>query len=255
MKTAIFEDFGLTNTEIKTYLEVLKKGTLTAREIIMETKLQNSVVYRALDKLIGRGLIGYILNGKRKIYQSKSPEDFLEFINEKKEEYEKLIPEIKELQKQERQKEKATIYKGVRGIKEVYRIMRETRAKEYLTFGGGKACENCFGTTWWLNHHTKRIANRLPARQIYDKTIKEIGKKLIKKPLTKIKFFSKEFAQLQETVIAGNKVAINVFTENPYGFLIEDKIVAEGYKKQFEILWKSAKELKKPISQKKCSNK
>jgi len=241
MKTEIFEDFGLTNSEIKSYLEVLKNGSLTAREIIIKTKLQNSVVYRALDKLIGKGLVGFIFEGKRKVYQSKSPEDFLEFIEEKKKAYQEIIPEIKELQKCEKNKEKAVIYKGIRGIKEIYKIMRETKGKEYLTFGGGRNCEKLLGTTWWLNHHTKRVQNKLSARQIYDKTVKEIGKELNKKPLTKIKFLMKDFEQLQETVIVGNKVAIIVFTENPYGFLIEDKIVAEGYKKQFEILWKVAK--------------
>ncbi len=60
-------------------------------------------------------------------------------------------------------------------------------------------------------------------------------------PFTKIRFLAKEFAQFQETVIVGDLVAINIFTENPYGILIKDKAVADGYRKQFEILWKKAK--------------
>ncbi len=59
--------------------------------------------------------------------------------------------------------------------------------------------------------------------------------------LTKIKFLPHEFAQLTETIIVGDKVALVVFTENPYAFLIEDAVVADGYRKQFEILWKLAR--------------
>ena len=34
---------------------------------------------------------------------------------------------------------------------------------------------------------------------------------------------------------------VTIFTENPYGILIKDKAVADGYRKQFDILWKKAK--------------
>ena len=62
-----------------------------------------------------------------------------------------------------------------------------------------------------------------------------------KRKLTQIKFLPKEYAQLQETIIIGDYVGIAIFTENPYGVLIKDKVVAEGYRKQFEILWDKAK--------------
>ncbi|MBS3075662.1 hypothetical protein J4429_04350 [Candidatus Pacearchaeota archaeon] len=79
------------------------------------------------------------------------------------------------------------------------------------------------GDEWWLNLHRKRIANKLPSRQIFDETVREIGSEIAKLPKTKIRYLSKEFAQFQETVIFGDYVAINVFTENCYGFLIKDR--------------------------------
>ena len=73
-----------------------------------------------------------------------------------------------------------------------------------------------------------------------DETIRKFGQELNKRPLSQVRFLP-EFEQLTETIIVGNKVGIIVFTENPYGFLIEDKIVAESYRKQFELMWKMAK--------------
>ena len=85
------------------------------------------------------------------------------------------------------------------------------------------------------------LASRLPipARQVFDETVRPLGKDIVSR--SKVRFLSKEFAQFQETVIVGNRVAINVFTQNAYSFLINDPKVAEGYKKYFELLWKIAK--------------
>ena len=74
-----------------------------------------------------------------------------------------------------------------------------------------------------------------------DEGVREFGKKLIKRPISKVRYLSKEFAQFQETIIAGDYVAIAVFTENAYAFLIKDPLVADGYRKHFELLWKIAK--------------
>ncbi len=97
------------------------------------------------------------------------------------------------------------------------------------------------GTVWWNNLHLRRIANKLPARQVFDETVKQFGTNLEKKHLSKVRYLAKEFAQFQETVIAGDKVAITVFCKHPYSFLIQDSFVSEGYKKHFEVLWKNAK--------------
>lgn len=242
MNTEILQDLGLTNTEIKVYITLLELGASSAGTILEKSRLPNSTVHRDLNSLIEKGIINYILEGKRKIYQATDPEHFFEFIEDKKRRFQDLLPELKKKQEQKRKKENATIYRGVRGIKEVYEIMRNSKGKEYLTYGGGPPTEKLMGFTWWLNHHQKRISNKLPSRQIFDKSVKVIGGTEIEKmPLTNIKYVSGELAQFQETVIVGDYVAIAVFTENPYAFLVKDANVAEGYTKYFELLWRQAK--------------
>jgi len=222
-------------------LALLYLGSSTAKPILEKTHLQNSVVHRALNSLVNKGLVSYILESKRKIYQATNPENFFNFIEDKKRNFEKIFPLLKEKQKQAKTHENATVYRGVKGINEIYNIMINSKAKEYLTFGGGYMCEERMGTTWWESMHTKRIANKLSSRQVFDETVRKFGQNLTKRPLSKVKYLSKELAQFQETVIAGEYVAINVFTENAYGFLIKDDKVAEGYRKHFELLWKTAR--------------
>jgi sugar-specific transcriptional regulator TrmB len=242
MDTEILQNLGLTNAEIKVYLTLLELGSSSAGPIIEKSGLQTSVIHRALNSLIEKGLINFVLEGKRKMYQATDPESFFDFINEKKRKFEEILPELKKKQSSSLQKEKATIYKGIRGVKEAYSIMINEKGKEYITFGGGPITTEIMGFTWWLNLHERRIANKLPSRQVFDVLVKEIDKgRIANKKITNIKYLSKEFAGFQETVIVGNLVSINVFTETPYSFVIKDKNVAESYKKYFELLWKQAK--------------
>ncbi len=241
MDISILEDLGLTQAEIKTYVALLEIGSTTAGSVLEKSGLQNSVVHRALNSLIEKGLINFIMEGKRKIYQATDPENFYTYIDDKKKRFEQILPELKQKQELAHKHEDARVYKGVRGVTEVYNIMVNTKGKEYNTFGGGEQCASRMGMHWWMNVHRKRTENNLPSRQVFDETVRPEAGPIEALPNSKIKYLEKEFAQFQETVIVGNKVAISVFTENPYSFLIEDAKVAEGYCKYFEVLWKIAK--------------
>ncbi|MCK5629687.1 MAG: helix-turn-helix domain-containing protein [Nanoarchaeota archaeon] len=241
MDTSILKDLGLSQAEIKVYITLLELGESSAGKILKRSGLQNSVVHRALNSLIEKGIINYIYEGRIRIYLASEPDYFLNYIDDKKERFRQILPELRAKQDFTKDHEMASIYKGIRGIKEVYSILRTEKAKEYLSFGGGKQCEEKMGTMWWKNHHIKRIANKLPSRQVFDETVKVFGKDLTKKALSKVRYLSAEFSQFQETVIVGNLTAITIFTENAYSILIRDKSVTEGYKKYFEFLWKNAK--------------
>ena len=240
MDTQILEDLGLSNAEIKTYITLLETGSTTAGLILEKSGLQNSVVHRALNTLIEKGLVNYVIEGKRKTYQATDPETFLRFIEDKKSRFKTILPELKAKQSIQQNKESATIYKGVRGITEVYNFMANQRG-EYNTFGGGEECASRMGMAWWLNIHAKRVANKLQARQVFDESVRKQAEEIESKPYIKTRYLSKEFASFQETVIVGDHVAITVFTENPYSFLIHDSKVAVSYRKYFDLLWNMAK--------------
>ncbi len=240
MDLEIFRDLGLTDAEIKVYISLLELGESNVGNLLIKLKLQSSVIHRALNSLIEKGLISFISERKRRLYSAINPENFFDFIEEKKERFKKILPELKQKQNKIKSKKNAFVFKGIKGLKEVYNLLINLKEKEYLTYGGGDPCVKKMGETWWLNLHRKRVFNKLKSRQIFDKSVKEIGGEIEKLKLTRIKYLPEEFSQFQETVIIGYHVAINVFGEEPYSLLIQDKNVAEGYKKQFELLWKKA---------------
>jgi HTH-type transcriptional regulator, sugar sensing transcriptional regulator len=242
MDTSILEDLGLTRAEISIYIALLELGSTSAGSILDKSKLQNSVVHRALNSLIEKGLVSYIMQGKHKVYQATDPENFDDFIDDKRKRFHQLLPELKQKQSFAQESNAATIYKGIRGINEVYTKILNSCGNEYLTYGGGKqVCYAVMGEHWWKNLHTKRISKKLPSRQVFDESIRTFGEQLRRRSKSQVRFLSQEFEQLTETVICGNYVAIVIFTEDPYALLIENEAVIESYKKNFEILWKKAK--------------
>lgn len=242
MDISVLEDLGLTHAEIKVYIVLLEFGNATAGHILEKSQLQNSVVHRALNSLIEKGLISFIFEGKRKRYQATNPENFYVFIEDKRKRFEQLLPELKAKQKLAKAEEHATIFKGKRGINELYNTLLNSGGKEYNTFGGGtRVTYDVMGESWWKNLHVKRIEKRIKCRQVFDETIREFGEELNQKPYTRIRFLSRTFEQLQETAIIGNFVGISIFAAHPYGLLIRDAVVASGYRKQFALLWKMAR--------------
>jgi HTH-type transcriptional regulator, sugar sensing transcriptional regulator len=239
---SILEDIGLTQSEIKTYLTLLELGTSSAGKILEKSGIQNSVLHRALNSLSEKGLINFILDGKKKVYQATNPENFHNYIEDKRKRFDEILPELKARQSFAKNTENATIYKGKRGITEVYNTLVNSKAKEYLTFGGGEQCLNLMGDAWWSNVHRKRLANKMPARQVWDVTVAKFSTHdFMQTKMTHIRFLPQEFAHFQETAIVGDYVAITLFTDNPYSILIKDKVVADGYKKFFELMWKISK--------------
>src|SRR3989344_1436238 len=101
MDTQILEDIGLTNAEIKVYLALLELGSATAGPIIEKR------------------LISFVKEGKRNRYQASNPKHIVEYIDEKKERFEQILPDLLKKQKISKEKPEIITFKGIKGVKEL----------------------------------------------------------------------------------------------------------------------------------------
>ena len=241
MDTQILSDLGFTNAEIKIYLTLLELGESAAGSIIEKSKLQSSVVHSTLNKLIEKGFISFIQKGQRKYYQASNPKNISEYIDEKKKQYEKLLPEL--LKKQERKKEKPKIraFKGKKGIKELFYELLNTESKELFSQGAPIESTQIMGKTFWKNYGKKLKAKKLKIKIIYNESFREKLEDM-KGLNAESRFTKKGFEPLTETFIVGDKVGIIIWTEEPLGILIQNKTAAESYKVFWEQNWNLAKE-------------
>ncbi len=242
MDTEILENLGLTPSEIKTYVALLESGANHAGKIIEDTELQSSVIHRALLSLIKKGLVSYIQQGKHRVYSATEPEYFLQYIDAKKKRFEQLLPELKKKEATQKEKTETSMFKGKKGISEAYHKLISLNKGEFLTFGGSKETTEFMGLVWWKNMYAKRIDNNLFQRHIASDEVLPYINPFLKMKNTKMRFLPKEtFGQYQETAIIADYVAISIFANEGYCILIHNSEVADGYRKNFEMMWKIAR--------------
>jgi HTH-type transcriptional regulator, sugar sensing transcriptional regulator len=239
MDTQILSDLGLTNAEIKVYLALLELGSSTAGPILEKTVLQNSVVHMTLRKLINKGFVTFVKEGKRNHYQASNPKNIIQFIEEKKSRFEALLPEL--IAKQDLAKEKPEIitFRGIRGVKELLFELLDSGGSEHNTFGSS-AKSLMLGDAWWVDYHKKRSKKKIKARLLFNKSL-SFWNAEGKYPRSEVRYTQSGFEPLTETIVRNNAVAIIVWTDIPLGILMRHREVAESYNSFFKLMWSGAK--------------
>ena len=65
---------GLTSNEVEIYLVLLNAGELSVNEIGTKSGLHRQVCYDALDRLVEKGFISYIMKNSKKFFNIISQE-------------------------------------------------------------------------------------------------------------------------------------------------------------------------------------
>ncbi|MBI5061298.1 MAG: hypothetical protein HZB67_03210 [Candidatus Aenigmarchaeota archaeon] len=231
---------GLSKGEIKVYTALLDLGLTSVGRVHEKTGIERRNIYDILNKLIERGLVSYIFEKKKRFYQLTHPNKILSFLEERKHEFETIKKEIKReipslIKKYEMKKPKigAEIYRGPEGLKAILEDV--LNYKDTYFIGGGLYIVKRTPSLW-------RVFNRRRIRlgvRWYSLAREEVrGHPVTKERLFYTRFLPKEFSVNPNVIwIYGNKVANVLWTEDIFVFLIENKEIAENYKKYFEYLW------------------
>ena len=119
MSTEELEEIGLTRNEAKIYLALIELGSASSSQIIQKTGFHRAIVYDLLEKLSARGLVGYVIQGRKKSFEATNPQRLLDILREKEERINSILPRLLELSRF-RSKLDVKIYKGREGIKTVF---------------------------------------------------------------------------------------------------------------------------------------
>ena len=238
MDTHILEDIGLTNAEIKVYLTLLELGSSTAGPIIEKSGLQSSVVHMTLNKLVEKGFVSFVKEGKRNHYQATNPKHIIEFINEKKQRFEQILPELLLKQQTAKIKPEIITFRGVKGIKELLLELLDAEGKEHHTFGSIRK-SLMLGDAWWVSYHKKRAEKGIRAKLLFNESLKS-WKAETKYPKADVRYTKAGFEPLTETIIRNDKIGIIVWTDKPLGVIIHQKEAAQSYEQFFQMMWNAA---------------
>ncbi len=241
MDTAILTDIGLTNAEIKVYLALLELGTSSAGLIIERSGLQSSVVHMTLNKLGDKGFVSFVKEGQRRHYQAANPRHIVELINEKKERFKEILPELLLKQSMAKEKPEVTTFRGIKGVKELFYEFLEAGGTEHHTLSAPKE-SLMMGDAWWISYHKRRAEKGINAKLLFNESL-EFWKAedKYKSPRTEVRYTNMGFEPLTETIVRNDRIGIIIWTEKPIATMIHNKAAADSYEKFFNMLWKQAR--------------
>ena len=80
MDTDALRKIGLTENEIKIYLNLLKTGLSTAYDIGKKTGIYRVHVYDKLEQLMDKGLVTHVYRGAKKYFQATPPTKIKQYL-------------------------------------------------------------------------------------------------------------------------------------------------------------------------------
>jgi len=235
--TSVLEDIGLTNAEIKVYLALLELGSTKIGRVIQKADIQSSVAHNTVHSLLEKGLITYVLKGKIKHYAAADPHSIGSYLEEKKNKFERMLPEL--LAKQnDQEKESVELFVGYRGLSSLYeRLIRENpKANTFSFFGAKEELRNDRMELFYRNLTLKMHDKKIKIRGLQNVEDKEAMKNT---DLIEVRYASQELPP--DMGVLGNGTVIMTWGETPRGIYIQSKQISKQYQSMFNDIWKIAK--------------
>jgi sugar-specific transcriptional regulator TrmB len=224
---------GLTEQESRVYLALLELGPSLAGTISRKTGIHRRNVYDITERLIQKGLIGYIVKNNRRLFEASNPERFSEIIKERQKEIEESLPEMKMMYEKTKEKQETNFYKGIEGLKTVFEDQLES-GNEILILGASSSAFEIlpFYFKWY---DQDRVRKKIKVRII---SSEKLGKKI---PLAETRYLPQKYANPLAINIYRDKVAIILWKKEPIAIVIKNSEIAESYRSYFELTWNIAK--------------
>ena len=246
MDTEVLRKVGLTENEIKIYLNLLKAGSSTAYEIGKQTGIYRVHVYDKLEQLMDKGLVTHIYKGAKKYFQATSPSKIKHYLEDKKRELETqeqaveaILPELEAMSNLPKEDTFVEVFKGNEGLKYFLKDIIKTKQEVLITGIDDQKYQETLPIFMKQYFRDLRI-NNIKERVI---TIKKLGIFLFEKelaPTTHYRFLEEKQFNPTNTFVYGNKVVIVTWGTPVTAVMIKNESIAETYRSHFEHLWNVA---------------
>src|SRR3989338_2876492 len=246
MNTEALRSIGLTENEIKIYLDLLKSGSSTAYDISKRSGIYRVHVYDKLEQLMDKGLVTHVYSGAKKFFQATPPAKIQHYLEDRKKELElqeeavnSILPELEKMANLPKEDTFVEVFKGNEGLKYFLKDIIKT-GKEVLVTGIDdqkyQEALPVFMQQYFRDLRKNKIFERVLT--VKKKNIFLFDKKLA--PTTTYRFLEAKQFNPTNTFVYGNQVVIVTWGTPVTAVLIKNENMAETYRDHFEHLWKIA---------------
>jgi HTH-type transcriptional regulator, sugar sensing transcriptional regulator len=252
MDESILKELGLSNSEIKVYLALMRLGESTTGPIVDESGVAVSKVYTLLEKLVKKGLVSYTLKRKTRYFIPAPPSRLLDYHKEKEEALERhrkeltsVVKELEFLAGSAIKKETFQLFEGLKGIQTAReRALKEmSKGDEMWVVGIAKTPYEGSMTPYFKDFHNRRSKRGIKCKYLYNEYAKEIAKESAKYPHSEVKLMPKGLITHAWIEVYANTVTIGINLRKSLSIVIDDPDIAASFKIYAKLLWSGAKKL------------
>ncbi len=237
MNTRLLEEIGLTENESKVYLALLRLGSATAGEITEKSGVHRRNVYDAIERLKEKQLVNALTQNNKKYFHPSDPEELINILKNKEKSIETIIPDLKKLHENPDTKPVVQVFYGDEGLKYIMDMQTQDNHEIFVLASKDSVAEILRFT--YPEYVKKRVEKNIWLNFIFNSF--EGGKNISSAPLSRVRYFPKEYSVPSTFMLWGSKSAIMLFTEKkPIIMLFNNEKIAKDFMDYFSLIWEIA---------------
>jgi sugar-specific transcriptional regulator TrmB len=236
MDYSVLRDIGFNEKEVDIYKTLLQLGISPASKVAKEIGFDRTSTYYLLQRMLEKGWVAEVIKSNTKTYSATSPKQIFEIIKEKTLRFQDFIPKLEEISHKQNDELNIEIRQGIEGFRYIYRDAISIGTE---VLGLGSEDEKYIDIDKIGLFQYYRDAQK---KGIRERIITYRGAKTYDSKITRYRFLEKEDFHSSPIFIYGNKVVLISWYPTINLIFIENKNIATGFKKHFELLWKISKD-------------
>lgn len=236
---------GLTETEARVYLAMLKLGPDTIQHIAREAKISRTAAYEIISALEKKGLASSFVQGKRKNFVVEEPEKLEGYFEGKIKEAQlelgtltRILPEIRLLQGGA-DKPRVRFYKGQEGIHAIFRDLAMVQPKELFECTNVDAVYAMIDPKMLMEVRGEYDYDHIKTRVLYRGELRNPSAKVEYRELTRDLDFQ------GDVWIYSNRIAFIHYVGKIEVVIVDNQLFADTMRAIFMEAWECAKVNKK----------
>ena len=234
---------NLSPQQAKLYLAALELSPAGAAILSKKAGIERTASYPHLEELVRIGLLTVMPEKSRKLYVAQDPKVLGKILDDRKEVFKRLLPDLMSTFSIEGVKPKIRYYEGKEGAKTILDNSLKIGAKVILHLTPAKNILTILGDEYAKHHIEERVRGGIRMKVLRPKEVIEGPWEMIstdKSLLREIRYLPKDFQLDNLIMIYTNTVAIVSSLRENYGLEIESKEFADTMRSFFNLAWEAA---------------
>lgn len=239
-------DFGLSDNEIKIYLALLHRGTIKPADLSRETGFARPYIYDVLQRLQEKNIVGTIIQNQKRCYVALPPNQLVQVCKQRLEAIEKVAEKLETIRLKPLQDISVELQTGRFVLRTLFNdiLLHLQRGDEVLFYGIDD--DLLITTDPTIKSRLDQYLAKIVSLGITERIIVKQGNTILPQAkTTTYRFLPKATIGSLAFVTYADRLAIFLWGTPNNLIFIQSKKVADSYKNQFDILWKSATQTSK----------